>query len=102
VTPADGAALRALARGETVALIERAADGMAAWLLRLGPGAMSPIPDPADGGGQYHVVIGGTLQRDGEAMPALSCLYVTPDEAPYAAWAGDDGLELLILQFPKA
>lgn len=101
VLPSDAAALRALARPETVALIEREADGMAAWLLRIGPGAEAPMPDPADGGGQYHVVIGGALRRAGEALPPLSCLYVTPDEPSYAACAGNAGLELLVLQFPR-
>jgi hypothetical protein len=101
VTPSGGAALRTLARPETVALIEREADGMAAWLMRLGPGAEMASPDPGDGGGQYRVVIGGALRRDGEAMPTLSCLYVTPDEPPCAAHAGEAGLELLVLQFPR-
>lgn len=101
VRPSCAAALRALARPEAAALIEREADGLAAWLMRLGPDAERPIPDPADGGGQYHVVIGGSLRRDGETMPALSCLYATPDEPPYAACAGETGLELLVLQFPK-
>ncbi len=102
IRPYDPAALRVLTQPETVALIEREPDGMAAWLMRLGPGAESLIPDPADSGGQYHVVAGGTLLKDGDAMPALSCLYVTPDEPAYIARAGNAGLELLVLQFPKS
>jgi hypothetical protein len=102
IRPYDPAALRVLTQPETVALIEREPDGMAAWLMRLGPGAESSIPDPADSGGQYHVVAGGTLLKDGDAMPALSCLYVTPDEPAYIARAGNAGLELLVLQFPKS
>ena len=100
--PSDPAALRALAAPETVTLIEREPDGMGAWLLRLGADAEAAIPDPAGGGGQYHVVIGGTLNREGEPMPALSCLYATPDEPAYTARAGEAGLELLVLQFPRA
>jgi hypothetical protein len=100
VTPSDPAALRALAQPETVMLIEQEEDGMAAWLLRLPAGVAMRIPDPANGGGQYHVVIGGSLVRDEAEMPALSCLYATPDEPAYDARAGAGGLEMLVLQFP--
>jgi hypothetical protein len=102
VPPSDPAALRALDAPETVTLIERAEDGMAAWLMRLGAGAEAAIPDPADGGGQYHVVVGGMLRRGDQAMAALSCLFATRDEPRYAVKAGGDGLEMLVLQFPKA
>jgi len=101
VMPSAPAALRALKAPETVTLIPREADGMAAWLLRLPPGCAMPIPDPADGGGQYHVVVSGGMLRGGEAMPALSCLFATTDEPAYEARAGADGLEMLVLQFPK-
>jgi hypothetical protein len=101
VEPADPAALRGLAAPEIVTLIDPAADGMAAWLMRLGARAEAAIPDPAGGSGQYHVVVGGALCRDGRAMERLSCLYVTSDEARHAVAAGEDGLELLVLQFPR-
>jgi len=101
VTPCGPAGLRALEAPETVTLIAREADGMAAWLLRLPPGLATPIPDPADGGGQYHVVIGGSLIRDGADMPELSCLFATTDEPAYEARAGAEGLEMLVLQFPS-
>jgi hypothetical protein len=102
VVPDDPAALRALGRPEIVTLIPREDDGMAAWLMRLGAEAEAAVPDPGDGGGQYHVVIGGTLQRGGETMGPLSCLFATADEPPYSAKAGPDGLEMLVLQFPAA
>lgn len=101
VTPYEAAALQVVAAPEVLPLIDREADGMAAWLLRLGPGMSARIPDPSDGGGQYHVVVGGSLVREeGEAMPELSCLFATPDEPAYEARAGAGGLELLVLQFP--
>ncbi len=101
VTPSDPAALRALAEPEIVPLIERAPDGMAAWLMRLGADAAAEIPDPAEGGGQYHVVVGGGLRRGGETLGRLACLFATTDEPRYAVEAGADGLEMLVLQFPK-
>jgi hypothetical protein len=101
VTPSAPTDLRALRAPETLPVIAREADGMAAWLLRLGPGMTAAIPDPADGGGQYHVVVSGSLDRDGAAMPTLSCLFATTDEPAYTARAGADGLEMLVLQFPR-
>ena len=100
VTPSGPDALRALTEPVCLSLIDREEDGMAAWMLRLGPDMAMPIPDPAGGGGQYHVVISGDLVRSGTGLPRLSCLYATPDEPPYEAQAGADGLELLVLQFP--
>ena len=93
--------LRALKAPEAVTLIERVEDGLAAWLLRVAPGDAMTIPDPGDGGGQYHVVVGGSLVRDGAEMPELSCLFATSDEPPYEARAGAAGLEMLVLQFPR-
>jgi len=101
VAPCGADGLRALTAPDTVTLIEREDDGMGAWLLRLAPGAAMPIPDPAHGGGQYHVVVGGSLVRDGAELPELSCLFATRDEPPYEARAGAAGLEMLVLQFPK-
>jgi hypothetical protein len=101
VTPATPETLRALSAPETLTLIDREEDGMAAWLMRIAPGAAAPIPDPADGGGQYHVVVTGSLLRDGAEMPRLSCLFATTDEPAYEACAGAEGLEMLVLQFPK-
>ena len=76
------------------------ADGLAAWFLRATPGTSTHLPAPAQGGGQYVLVAGGTLLHDGMALPRLSCLYVSCEEEPLALQATADGLEVLILQFP--
>jgi hypothetical protein len=81
-------------------ILEPETDGLQAHLLRLGANGTAVLPDPAGGGGQYLVVINGTLSRDGDALDRLSCLFVSRDEQPLSATAGPDGLELLILQFP--
>jgi len=82
-------------------LMEREEDALAAYVLRMGSNARMPVPSPSDGGGQYHVVVNGGLMRDGKVMPKLSCLFVYPDESQYEVEAGPDGLEMLVLQFPK-
>lgn len=101
VTPSGPDDLSALTSPELITLIAREPDGMAAWLMRLGPGMSARIPDPSDGGGQYHVVVGGSLVRDGEALTERSCLFATAEEPAYDAHAGECGLEMLVLQFPS-
>jgi hypothetical protein len=82
--------------------IEPEDDGLAAWFLRAVPGAVTQAPSPADGGGQYLIVARGMLLYDGEALPELSCVYVSTDSEPVAFEAGPEGLEVLIAQFPTA
>src|SRR4029450_4551073 len=77
-------------------------DGLAAWFLRLGPSMRTHAPDPAQGGGQYLLVAGGTLLHDGAMWPRLSCLYVSADTGPCVLQSGAEGLEILLLQFPVA
>jgi hypothetical protein len=91
------------ARRETAldTLIAPHDDGVAVWVLRLGPGARGACPDPSDCGGQYVIVVNGSLLRDGESLPWLSCLFVSRDEPPLALEAGAQGLEALVLQFPR-
>src|SRR5262245_6906169 len=83
-------------------VLAQQADGLAAWFLRLGPNMHTHAPDPAQGGGQYLLVAGGTLQHDGTMWPRLSCLYVSADTAPFVLQSGAEGLEILLLQFPVA
>ena len=77
-------------------------DGLAAWLLRLGPNMHMYAPDPAHGGGQFCLVAGGTLLHDGARLPRLSCLYVSADTGRFVLHSGAEGLEILLLQFPIA
>ena len=77
-------------------------DGLATWFLRLGPNMRTHAPDPAQGGGQYLLVAGGTLHHDGAMWPRLSCLYVSADTGPFVLQSGTEGLEALLLQFPVA
>ncbi|HVZ07047.1 hypothetical protein [Rhodopila sp.] len=75
-------------------------DGMSAWRYALPPGARITGPDPATGRGQYWVVTSGDLLCGGEALPRLSCAFVYPDDAPFDAVAGTDGVEVIAMQFP--
>jgi hypothetical protein len=75
-------------------------DGMTAWRYSVMPGDTVTGPDPAQGRGQYWVVTGGSLVSGGEALPKLSCAFVYPDDEPFQAVAGPDGLEVVAMQFP--
>jgi uncharacterized protein YjbI with pentapeptide repeats len=77
-------------------------DGLAAWCLRLGPDMHTHTPDPAQGGGQYLLVAGGTLRHDGAMLSRLSCLYISADAGPFLLQSGVEGLEALLLQLPVA
>ena len=75
--------------------------GLAAYSLRMKPHATTQAPDPAQTGGQYLVVLKGSLHRDGKEQRALTIGYVSPDEGPLRLTAGAHGLDALILHFPR-
>ena len=58
-------------------------------------------PDPASGGGQFWLVLSGSLRHDGRTLPPRSCVFVHPEEGPLSAVAGADGLEAVAMQFPR-
>lgn len=77
------------------------ADGLAGWLYRLGANASVALPQPSDAGGQYLIVTEGSLQHDGASLTPRSTIYLTSEEAGITATAGAEGLDLLVLQFPR-
>jgi hypothetical protein len=82
-------------------IVERGDDGLGAWRYRLGPNETFTGPHPGDGGGQYWVCVNGTDLNSASPMERLSCAFLTPDEPARAAVAGPDGLDVLVLQFPR-
>ena len=82
-------------------LIDPTDDGLFAQCITLPPGAKHTLPDSAAGGGQYHVVVSGTLARDDADLPPLSIEFASPDQGAVEIEAGADGLELLLARFPK-
>jgi len=77
-------------------------DGMGAFMLRLGPGMQTAGPAPDRTGGQYYLVVNGSLEWNGASLPAWSPVHVAPGERPPDLRAGANGLEVLLLQFPRA
>jgi hypothetical protein len=96
-------ALRARPRQhrESVGTIAVAADGLRVERLVLASGEPIIGIDPASGAGQFWLALSGHLISESAAVQPNSCLFVSPDEPPFAAVAGADGAALLLLQFPR-
>jgi hypothetical protein len=87
---------------ETGAIIGPEPDGMGAWRYRAAAGERLIGPDPAWGHGQYWVVIAGSMTREGQDIPPLSCVFVYPEDPPFNAFAGADGVDVIAMQFPRS
>ena len=70
-------------------------------LGRYGPGVAACVPRARDSGGQYWVVVHGVMKLNAVSYPKLSCLFVTADEVPMVVNASEEGMEMLVLQFPE-
>lgn len=103
-TPDNRATLRSLPRRhrEAVGEVAPAPDGLCTSRHQLDAGASIEGPSPAGSGGQFWLVLAGTMLHDGTTLPRRSCVFVYPHEAVFTALAGPDGLTVLMLQFPKA
>ncbi len=85
---------------ETGPIIQPEPDGMGAWRYRAAAGERLIGPDPAWGRGQYWIVADGAMIRDNETIPRLSCVFVYPEDPPFHAVAGPDGVDAIAMQFP--
>jgi len=74
-------------------------DGLDATVVRLGPGASHTGSDPRATGGQYYLVVNGTMALAGASYGAWSTVFVPAGDPPLAFQAGPKGLEVLVLQF---
>jgi hypothetical protein len=82
-------------------LLDESDDGMAAHVVRLGPGMSVQGPDPKVAGGYYVFVGNGSLAHAGEDLPLWSMVVVEPNEEKFEIRAGARGLEALLLQYPR-
>jgi hypothetical protein len=97
--PLGAAALKAVSSIGRQQILE-GEHGLATWRYQLPPGAALAGPDPAASGGQFWLVLGGTLSAGGSAFLGVnSTIFVAPDDGALGAIAGPDGAEALCLQF---
>jgi hypothetical protein len=99
VRPSEPSALSRLDNPELQTVLEPQPDGIAAWVARVPPGAAMGSP-MHPGGARFLLVIGGTLELGGEQLPRFATAFVSSDEHAPMLRAGENGLELLVLQFP--
>jgi hypothetical protein len=78
------------------------ADGLGATMFSLAPGERSTVDLAAAGGGQYALVVEGSAEIEDASLGKHSCVYRYAEEPALDVQAGDDGLSLLLLQFPVA
>jgi hypothetical protein len=91
------------ARKETVldAIVELHADGLAAWMLRLPPGAPAAWPAECGGAARHIMVAAGSLTHEGKTLPYESLAFAHAGEVGPDAHAGPEGAEVLIMQYPQ-
>ena len=89
------------ATAKVMTLIAEEADGLAAMRYRLAAGETAQIPDVQLGGGQYHVVICGSLLRQDQELGPLSVEFASSDEGKVDLVAGSRGVDVLVLRFPQ-
>jgi hypothetical protein len=91
----------AAARASAEPLLPNRSGEAGAWRHILPAGAPLTGPSPAEGGGQFWVVIAGSLAWGGQApLLAPSVIFVDPAEPPLTVSAGPSGAEFLLLRFP--
>jgi hypothetical protein len=99
VRPGEASGLAARRDLQVLEVLEPQADGIASWMMRLPGGGTAAAPSHP-GGGRFLLVIGGVLELGGERLPRLAAAFVCADEPALPLRAGNEGLELLVLQFP--
>jgi hypothetical protein len=98
----SAASLARLAAPEAEPILAAQPDGLQAWRHRLPPGAALTGPDPITGGGQFWLVLAGSLVvQPPHALGPRSCAFVPPDAGAATVRAGETGAEFLCLQFPR-
>lgn len=76
-------------------------DGMSAKIVRLGANRTVKGPDPKAAGGYYVFVGNGAMAHEDETLPLWSMIVVENNEDEFEIRAGGDGLEALVLQYPR-
>jgi len=76
-------------------------DGLGASLIRMGPGTTHTGSDPRTTGGQYCLVLNGSLELPTGSYGKWSTVFISAADAPLAFRSGPKGLETLLLQFSK-
>jgi hypothetical protein len=83
----------------TRALIEPDTDGLAAFVVEAGPGAVVDVPRDLSGGGQFSCVLDGAVVEDGRSI-GVDAVGWELHPAAETFTAGADGMRVLVMRFP--
>jgi hypothetical protein len=77
-------------------------DGLAAVFMRLRPDERKLGHAPSDGGGQFYLLLAGSLHHNGRKLTPYASIHVGRDEPVTELAAGSEGAAILMLQFGQA
>jgi rubredoxin len=75
--------------------------GLFTKTITMAPNARTMSPDRYGGDGQYVVVVKGSLMFEGTERQAPTVVFVDRDEPSFEMQAGAQGLEAIVMNFPK-
>lgn len=76
-------------------------DGLDAKLIRAGANMSITGQDPKESGGQYYLIVNGSLIHEDQHLAKWSVMFVHATDPALSAKSGPEGCELLMLQFGK-
>ena len=76
-------------------------DGLGAALIRMGPGTSYAGPDPSGTGGQYYLVLNGSVEVDAGSFGTWTPIFVPKTDKAVTLRAGAKGAEALLLSFAR-
>ena len=85
-----------------VMLLGPEADGLAAVFMRLRPGEHKTGHATDAGGGQFYLLLAGSLRQDGRQLTPYASIHVGRGEPATELAAGSEGAAIVMLQFPQA
>lgn len=97
---AGGALSEAASGVKSEVLIPPEDDGLLVMRYVIPPTGSFTAPDGAAAGGQYHVVVDGSIERDTTTLGPLSVEWADPSEGEVTFNAGAAGAEVVLLRFP--
>ena len=75
--------------------------GLYTRTITMAPKTRTVTPDQAGGDGQYVVAVKGSLIHEGKEKQAPAVIFLRRDEPAIALQAGAQGLEAIVMNFPK-
>jgi hypothetical protein len=87
--------------GEPDTVIATEDNGLGTAIFHLASGQQQTLDLEVRGGGQYLLVLDGSVRHAATELGKHSCLFRYPEEAPVQFTAGEQGASVMLLQFPQ-